>query len=234
MNCPWDGYAPGTVSFCEERLCAWIVEPANSWSALAYVAVGIYLFATHARKAKDARLSLVCVAEVLIGLGSFAFHGTGTFAGEFFDLFGMFLLSAMIVSQPAGLIVGFTARATAALYAGITLGSAALMLVIRPIGIPVFVVQIVAGIALELWSWRRATGAARENYRLFFAAFALFAASFTIWLLDITKLVCDPKLHFLQGHAVWHVLNAFVVERLYRFYAARLSRSPVLAPSAVK
>lgn len=27
-----------------------------------------------------------------------------------------------------------------------------------------------------------------------------------------------PTYHFLQGHAVWHVLNAFCFYFLYRFY----------------
>lgn len=220
MNCPWDGFAPGTVSFCEERLCAFVAEPANSFSSFAYVVVGAYLFVSHARKTGDVRLYLVCLAEVLIGLGSYAFHSTGTFIGEFFDLFGMFLLSALILSYAAGEARRLTARQTASLYVGITLGSALLMLLIRPIGIPLFGAQVAIGIGWEMMLWRRANAEQRARYRLLFMSLGIFLVSFTIWILDITKIVCDPKLHVISGHAVWHVLNAIVVERLYRFYAA--------------
>lgn len=219
--CPWASLTPGTVAFCEERLCAWIAEPANTWSALAYVIVGVWLFATHAIKARDARLYLVCLAEVLIGLGSVAFHGTGSFEGEFLDLFGMFLLSALVLAYAAGNAYGLSSGKTATLYVGITLLSAVAMLIIRPIGIPLFALQITIGVVWELVMWRRSTGADRATYRLMFAGLGIFAVSFTIWVLDITRVVCDPRLHVIQGHAAWHVLNAVVVERLYRFYAAR-------------
>ena len=39
--CPWSDYAPATIAFCERRLCAWIVEPSNAWSNVAYVLVGL-------------------------------------------------------------------------------------------------------------------------------------------------------------------------------------------------
>jgi hypothetical protein len=70
--CPWDSLTPGTVHFCEARLCAWVAEPSNAWSSVAYLLVGAYL-ALHAARSRDARLWAVVAAEVLIGLGSFAF-----------------------------------------------------------------------------------------------------------------------------------------------------------------
>lgn len=219
--CPWSGLTPGTVSFCEERLCAWVAEPANTWSALGYVFIGAYLFFTHARRSGDARLQMACVAEVLIGLGSMAFHGTGSFIGEFIDLVGMFLLSGLVVAYAAGKARGLAPTRTAQLYAGIVVASAVLMLIVRPIGIPLFSAQVTIGIGWELFMWRRATGEERRNYRLLFQGLGLFAVSFAIWVLDITRTVCDPRLHFISGHAVWHVLNALVVERMYRFYASQ-------------
>ena len=47
--CPWDGLPPGTVSFCEARLCAWVAEPANAWSSLAYVLMALYMLRAPAR-----------------------------------------------------------------------------------------------------------------------------------------------------------------------------------------
>ena len=98
--CPWDGFAPGTVHFCEERLCGWIAEPANAWSNLGFLAMGVYLL-LRAKKDKRAPLYLVGVTSLLVGVGSFLFHMSGTFVGEFADLSAMFLIGSLMVTMEA-------------------------------------------------------------------------------------------------------------------------------------
>ena len=39
-------------------------------------------------------------------------------------------------------------------------------------------------------------------------------------LLDVTRVWCDPANHWLQGHALWHLLSAASLYALFRFYAA--------------
>jgi hypothetical protein len=216
--CPWDGLTPGTVHFCEERLCAWVAEPSNAWSSVAYVILGIWLMITLARRARDARLWAVAAAELLIGLGSFAFHGTGSFAGELIDQAGMFMLSCLILSFAAGKARGLSDARTAQLYVGSTVASTLSLLVVRPLGIPLFAVQLTAGLGWEVAQWRRA--ADKTPYRWLFAGIGVFLVSFVIWTLDITRVACRPDNHLVTGHAIWHVLNAISIERLYRFYAA--------------
>jgi hypothetical protein len=36
--------------------------------------------------------------------------------------------------------------------------------------------------------------------------------------LDVTRVACDPTNHWLQGHALWHVLTALALLAFYRFY----------------
>ncbi|APR86533.1 Hypothetical protein A7982_11882 [Minicystis rosea] len=227
-GCPWDGLTAGTVRFCEPRLCAWVVEPSNAWSSVAYVIVGVWLMATHSARARDARLWVVAIAEVLIGIGSFAFHGTGSFVGEFIDQVGMFMLSCLILSFAAGKSMRLSSARTAQLYVATTVASSLSLLVVRPLGIPLFAVELVAGLGWEIAQWRRAED--RAPYRLLFAGIGVFLFSFVIWTLDITRIACHPDNHFVTGHAVWHVLNALSIERLYRFYAASFrAPAPVLA-----
>jgi hypothetical protein len=219
--CPWDSLAPGTVHFCEERLCASVAEPANAWSSVAYVLVGAYL-AAHAARAKDARLWAVVAAEVLIGLGSFAFHATGTFVGELVDQVGMFMLSCLILAFAAGKARGLPAGRTALLYAGLTAASSLFNVLVRPAGIPLFSLELVAGLGWEVAMYRRA--ADKAPYRRLFEGIGVFLASFAIWVTDIGRVLCRPDNHLITGHAVWHVLNAVCIERLYRFYAASFRR----------
>lgn len=149
MICPWDGWEAASVSFCEARLCATVVEPSNAWSSMAYVLLGGWLLVRPEAR-RNWLLGSVAVANVMIGLGSFAFHATGTFVGELIDLFGMFLLSGLMLAWALGLVT----------------------------------------------------------------------IAFTIWVTDTARLLCWPDNHLVTGHAIWHVLNAVAISRLFFFYAA--------------
>lgn len=219
--CPWDGLTPGTVAFCEERLCAWVAEPSNTWSSLGYVFVGAWLL-VHAARAKNGQLVAVAVAEIIIGVGSVFFHATGALAGETVDQVGMFLLSCLVLTYAYGHARGLAPGPTAALYAGAVVLSTAVLLAVPVVGIPLFGVQLAGGLGWELAHRRRATD--RALYRPLMQGITIFLVAFAVWTTDITGLLCDPDNHVLTGHAVWHLLNAVSIERLYRFYAARARR----------
>lgn len=220
--CPWSGWAPGTVQFCEERLCAWVVEPSNAWSSLIYLILGGYML-VQALRPVAARSIAVAAAQIMIGVGSFFFHATGTFWGEFVDQFGLFMLSALILACSAAQARGLSARRTVAIYGGMVLGSALLLLVVRPIGIPLFALQLAIGLGWQVRLWSRSQGAIRAAHAPFFFGVGLFLASLSIWVTDITHLVCSPHNHLVTGHAIWHVLNAICIERLGAFYRRRFA-----------
>lgn len=210
--CPWDTLAPGTVAFCEARLCGWIAEPANAWSSLAYVVAALWMARAPARSGGWP----VIAAQLGIGVGSFFFHASGTFAGELVDQAGMYLLSALILVEASAGPQGWSARRRAATYAALVAGSTLLNLAVRPIGIPLFALQLVIGIGWQVQQGRRNP---EPRYRLLALALGIFSVSFTFWVLDITRVLCDPDRHVWSGHAMWHVLNAICTERLGRFYA---------------
>ena len=62
------------------------------------------------------------------------------------------------------------------------------------------------------------------DYRWFAAALALIAAAAVFSALDVTRAWCDPADHWLQGHAVWHVLSAAALLALFHFYRGVLER----------
>jgi len=220
-SCPWAGFEPGTVSFCEERLCAWIAEPANAWSSLGYVALGL-LMLSRARRPARPRLIAIAVAQLMIGVGSFFFHASGTFAGELVDQFGMFLLSGLILVFAAAQARRWSARETVTAYVALVVVSTGSLLVVRPIGIPLFALQLAAGLGWQIRLWKTTDDPrVRAVHRIFFVALAIFGTSFAIWLTDITGLLCRPDLHVINGHAVWHVLNAISISRLGEFYRQR-------------
>lgn len=214
--CPWGDFTPATIAFCERRLCAWVVEPSNAWSNLAYVLVGVFILwerRGHPRSALDA----IGVGVILLGIGSFAFHATGIRVFEVVDVSGMYVLSGIGLTFALQRLLGWRDAVAVACFAGVVLASSLLMVLLGNDGIVVFAIEMTALVLIEVGlRARNPTGAVRWIGR----AVAVLVTAYGIWLLDIHGIVCDPDNHLVTGHAVWHVLTAATVLLFYRFQEA--------------
>jgi hypothetical protein len=214
--CPWSGFRPASIQFCEERLCGWIVEPANTWSNIGYLLVGLYVI--HLSKKTGGSKTLGSIGWIAIGvfLGSTAFHATGTFLGELADLGAMFIFASYafcfnlwrLEKYPTPLLLFLGTLMT-------SLGIAA-MLYHNPVGISFFTGIIVMVAVTELLNKRKSTSSIDYRHLKWLCLF--FAVSYAIWNLDIRHIVCNPQNHWLQGHSLWHLLNSTCFYFLYRFY----------------
>ena len=99
-DCPWGGWTPPDLQHCEANLCGWITTPANTWSNLAYVAVGVWIWRRAAKRDLLAAGGLGPVS-IAVGVTSFAFHASYTFAGQVLDYGGMFLLIGWALARGA-------------------------------------------------------------------------------------------------------------------------------------
>ncbi len=221
-NCPWDGFESAAIHFCERELCAWIEQPINTWSNLGYILMGIYLIRLALRENRRP-LVAIGVIEILVGLGSFLFHASSTHFGEVIDVGAMYLLScyALVWNLKRYLKkrdVELPNRSAVLLYSVLTVGSTVVVAVFRgAVGVWLFAIQLVLAGHFE-------TTLARKfrddiSYRPLVALLITFGIAWSCWWLDVLKIVCNPDNHYFQGHAVWHVLNAFCFYFLYRFYA---------------
>jgi len=213
MNCPWSGYSPGTIQFCEERLCAWIAEPANTWSSLALCVAGAIILYKDGRWRSPG--GLIAISAILTGLGSVAFHATGTFVGEVLDVAAMYLISGLFLVFPLRQTFGWTFGRQAVVFIALVFTSTALLIYTRISGIPVFALQLTIAILLELRLFVKNTGA--TDYTYLKAVLLLFTVAYGIWNLDFHDVVCNPQNHVLNGHAIWHLLNAGALYCYYRF-----------------
>ena len=228
---PWGGLEHGHIAFCEARLDAWIAEPANAWSSFAYVAVGAYL-AMRARRTGQSLGWLASSTSVLLGVGSFAFHATGAFAGQFADESSMFLMSAMMLTLALRRVFGWSTGTS--LLAFVTLAASAILVLARThgAGIWIFAAHILSVVVLEVWLGRTADARGeRGNYALMRWTILFFAFAFGVWAVDLLRVACDPKNHVFGGHAAWHVLSAIALIAYHRFQAS-LAIAP-RAPSPV-
>jgi hypothetical protein len=192
--------------FCEESLCAWVRQPGNTWSNVGFLVVGAWMFSV-TRSPADRHLRPMAWIMVAMGLGSGFFHASETAIGGMADYATMYLGTAFM--------------AVVVLRRAVGIG--------RPARIAVFTLLVVAGTAsvflggaLERWVFaainlicpigeatlfaRRATRA--RSYRWFLAAYAAFLPATALWALDERRVLCEPDLHWISGHAAWHVLDA--------------------------
>lgn len=202
--CPWEGYAPATIAFCERRVCAWVVEPSNAWSNVAYVLVGIAVLWRCRPWGSTARWA-IGIAAILLGLGSFAFHATGIRVFEVLDVSGMYLLSAIGLGFAGRRLFGWSDGAVVACIVGVVVASSLVMVALGNDGIAVFGIEMLLIIASELHlRVRNPPGAGIWLVR----TVVVLLVALAIWVLDIRGPLCDPDNHLVTGHAVWHVLTA--------------------------
>jgi hypothetical protein len=216
-GCPWSGFTPPNVDWCESEVCGWITNPADTWSNLAYLVFGVAMWRI-ARASGRPDLRLFAPASVAVGIFSGVYHASYTWMLQFLDFVGMFVFCFVVVTRNA-LRLGWIGerRQTAFYLAGVAATSAAVPPLFE-IGFPIqaLVVVLVAVIIGQEIALRSRT--ARADYRPWFAALALLGAGAVCSILDVTRVWCDPADHFLQGHAAWHVLSAASLFALFRFY----------------
>ena len=213
--------------FCELIRHGPISQPSNTWSSLAFLAVGLWIvargFADKPGSERAAPNPLVArpvyswlygTAVVLIGLGSAFFHASLTFVGQWLDVMGMFLLITFVLLYSLSrfnIAVGEHFMAT---YTGSNCFLGAGLVGMPELRRYVFGGLVLAVLALELVLRRRR--AFRRRISLLLGAISAFALGFAVWILDIQKVLCAPE-GWAQGHAFWHLTGAVATALLYLY-----------------
>lgn len=210
-TCPWHElatYGPPNIKWCEARVCAWVNEPANAWSNLAFIAVALAIVSLN-RRAPPAAPALRRFAPTVavVGLCSFIYHASNTYLTQMLDFLGMYLFCGLLLALNAARL-GWLAprRAIRAALLG-ALALTAITAVAVRFGAPIQVniaVLVLLVIVTEL-----RCGPARRG--AFLVALALLLAGIVCSFLDATRRWCDPDDHLLQGHALWHLLSALAL-----------------------
>ena len=225
VGSPWSGWALPDIKHCEANLSSWIAAPANTWSNIAYFAVAALIMT---RSSRRGALSARGLGPVLIAVGgcSFFFHASYTFAGQVLDYAGMFLLLGWALARALARDRRLGTKNAVRFWAGLVLASLAALFALHAAsrGIQTIVLVqslILAALEIRLMIVKRDA----PSYASFWMMQLLLIAAYVCWNLDHTDFACNPDNHWLQFHAIWHILTAGAFVAAWRFHEGIDARS---------
>ena len=211
-ECPWTPLREATglpnVKWCEETLCSLISEPANTWSNLAFLVAAAALFWL-TRKDSERTLRFWGPATFWVGITSLVYHASLAFLTQVFDFFGMYFFFGLVLLLNLVRMGSLKKESLfRVLYTLIVVLTGVTVLVAK-VGLPVqgiIGVMLVGALATEVIASKRSTTPVIHRFLglglLSIGVAAIFSGS------DVSGAWCTPGNHVIQGHAIWHVLNA--------------------------
>lgn len=215
MPCPWSSWTPAAADFCEASLCAWIRQPANTWSNIGFIIGGVVLFWMTSREGWR-HMRLLAYASVATGIGSAFFHASETWVSVAGDYLGMYMGSAFMLacclrrwtgaSQTVGQVFFWT-------YTAVTMG---ILLYdhtqARMVYMAGGLVCMVSDTGLLIRDRKKMV------FRWYLVLWVLFIVAGVLWAKDGNGSWCNPDNHVINGHAAWHLINAAALVVLALYY----------------
>jgi hypothetical protein len=210
-SCPWLNFTPDNLYFCEAQICEWVRQPANTWSSLYIVLVGVLIIYLTLVK-KQGYLKLFGWIMVFLGMGTFFYHATTALWAGIFDIAGMFFLIFYLLATILWETFRIKKKTAILMFIVGSILMTSLHAIKPNLGTPFFAIIAIIAFILEL----RISKKERRSSRKYLVIFIILAVlSLVVWGLDATKIICDPNNHWLQGHAIWHVSTATAFYVLY-------------------
>ena len=222
-GCFWhsfaEEYGAPDIKYCEETICSFISEPANTWSNLSFILVGLIIAFSYKERIKhtSAALRVYGWNTVSVGVFSFLYHLSNNFLTQFLDFLGMYAFGGLLMFYQLEQLKLIKSASLLRNYLLSFLPFSLVFFALRYFHLPVqFSVILVAVVVLvtKVILIRRY----RPSFKLFSYALGLFIISVTCQILDINRVGCDPQNHIFQFHGLWHIFNALGMGALFFYY----------------
>jgi hypothetical protein len=231
----WPG-APNTCvvqgdCYCEARRLGPVAQPANTWSLLGFVLAGLWIARRSHRDRsqtpppflRDRLYPTIYASSVaFMGPGAAFFHASLTDWGGALDVLSMLFWVCFLLYYNLRSLYRWSDRRFLVVYL-VTVAFAALSRVFWPsAGLLAFAALHTGWIGTELLVGARLGrfGIRRElkrQRRYFWGYVGINLLALAIWSQGHAGgLLCQPS-SILQGHALWHVLNAIAAALLYPY-----------------
>lgn len=222
-SCPWyditEKSGAPNIKWCEETLCQWVSEPANTWSNLGYMAVAIYILYLGIKHKHNSNILQLGPIVFFMGAMSFFYHQSNFYGSQILDFVGMFFFVGWAIGQ--NLIRLGKIKYNQLKWFNLSLASVYLVamhaMYISEIKFQVIV--LISGIII-LVTEIMARKVATVKYGWFSATIGLLLIAFGFSISDGSRFWCNPTHHgwFSQGHAIWHWVAALAMFTIYKHY----------------
>ncbi|MCO5230553.1 MAG: ceramidase [Chitinophagales bacterium] len=231
----WFGEPVGAgADFCEAGRPGLIKQPVNTFSNIGFVLVGLFIGWSQASGHYSQNKNLItqglffstffACLSVLLGPGSMAMHATTSRVGGFLDMLSMYLVASFIFSYAItrlmkwsnnGFILAFIFAMTVQL---VVHNLDYEVPVVGFIGSFCFGVFLILTAIIEFLNYIIHRPNIQIKYGI--ASALAMCVAFFVWNLSLSSSPwCDPS-SLIQGHGIWHLLNATSIYFLYRFYVS--------------
>lgn len=208
-HCPWHNgqvtYGTPNVDWCEPTVCSWINEPANTWSNLPFLLVGLWLW----KKIANPVVKSFGLVVFVMGFLSAVYHATNNLVTQYFDFVGMALMTSFLLAFVTRRIRNqkqnsfdqhfwffLSLNLLILLFLGLLKLPVQLMLLLNTI--PILFAELYCIFVLKK---------TRKVY-FFVASFVILVIAQIFAQIDLKRIYCDPNNLILHGHVIWHCLCA--------------------------
>lgn len=221
-NCPWPAATQLPQHYCEENLCAWVVQPINTWSNLGYLVVAFFILT---QKNWNQDRYWFAFLSLLLFAGSTLYHMTGTYWGRDLDVGAMLLLSGFVLCLTLTRHLNLSRKYLTILVP--VVASSSVLSIGTGWGGRVFVIQVLAT-ALAEWNYAHKVKLPRELKKNLLHSLLLFLFALVLNILDMKRIYCLPKNDFINLHAIWHLLCAYCIFLIVKYYCFIYKTEPIV------
>jgi hypothetical protein len=123
------------------------------------------------------------------------------------DFFGMYVFTNLLIALNLVRLEKLSHRSFWPVYGVSVVALTVLTVALRFTPFPIQGIVFVLILAIVATEFLQRAPAQADRH-LFFAALATLTVAAGFSAADVTGVFCDPDDHFVQGHAIWHVLGA--------------------------
>lgn len=223
-GCPWhsitESQGAPNIKWCEETLCQWISEPANTWSNLGYLIVALIISYISFKHNHNAKLKQFGPIIFFMGAMSFFYHQSNFYGSQILDFVGMFFFVGWAIGMNFIRLNWMKENFLIAFNITFSVTMTLVMHVMYLTNIKFQMLVLIAGIVIlitEVLSQRKY----RTETKWFSISILILIVAFGFSLSDGQRLWCTPENHgwFSQGHALWHWTAAIAMFTIYKHYA---------------
>lgn len=223
-SCPWyditEKMGAPNIKWCEETLCSWVSEPANTYSNIGYLIVGLILVYLGIKNRHNSNMRQYGPIIFFMGAMSFYYHQSNFYGSQILDFVGMFFFVGWAIAMNLVRLEKLKYKNMIWFNLGLGTVYTLAMHAMYVTDIKFQGIVLISGFAIlttEVMARKKAV----VHYKWFASTIVILIVAFGFSISDGKRIWCDPTQHgwFSQGHAVWHWIASIAMLTLYLHYS---------------